>query len=90
MTTKICQCGSNQPRRALRDAATNLVCYACDRCEAYKRAFLGPVVVDQPGSGGEAPLEILADTHYPPPPVTGRDYCADFLADRPGNYSELM
>lgn len=90
MATKLCQCGSRQPRRALRDAATNLVCYACDRCEAYKRAFLGPVVVDTPAVAGEVLPDAWHDIRTDQGLVTGHDYCASFLADRPGDYAELM
>lgn len=91
MATKNCQCGAGLPRRALRDARTNLVCYACDRCEPYKRAFLGPVVVDQSASGGEARSpnnwhDSLGEGRL----VTGHDYCVGFLADKPSNYSEFM
>lgn len=82
MTTKLCQCGSGRPRRPLLDAAGARVCYACDRCEALKTSCytsvawqLGPPL---PQVGGEAPG------------ATGRDYCRDFLADRHGDYAELM
>lgn len=45
MTERPCDCGSGEPRRALKDGYGIFLTYACDRCEAEKLKKFRPDIM---------------------------------------------
>jgi hypothetical protein len=45
--SKLCPCGSGEPRRELSDAAGFFCAFVCDQCEAHKRDEFNPRIFDR-------------------------------------------
>lgn len=47
--TKLCRCGSGEPRRELKDAAGIFCAFVCDACERQTRAKYNPAIFNPRG-----------------------------------------
>lgn len=54
---KICNCGSNKPRRALTDARGIFCTYVCDNCEQEKQSHYRPDVFSDANYWADEPIE---------------------------------
>lgn len=45
--SKLCPCGSGEPRRELSDAAGFFCTFVCDQCEAHRRDEFDPRIFDR-------------------------------------------
>lgn len=55
--SKLCPCGSGQPREELRDARGMFCTFICDRCEREKRGRYRADVFDDPQYPADEPID---------------------------------
>lgn len=54
---KPCNCGSDLPRRDLRDARGIFCTFVCDKCEEEKRSHFRPDIFTDPDYWTDEPIE---------------------------------
>lgn len=57
MPTKPCPCGSGLPRFEIVDARGIFCTFACDKCEAAKRAKYRPAIFSDPQYAADEPID---------------------------------